>query len=280
MRCRFFLPPPELRPYIRAYLWYHNKTNGRTQPIKFLPSGFPYLIFNLGDPFLVHNQSHPRGRNDGGNQLVGQQESYYLLTPGEEYSHFCIIFQPGGLSRLMGLPVHELLNDAASLGDFTTTTLEEVFDRFREGLLSPGQLLRRVNGWFHQRLLYCRNDYLYVEYTLDHIRQRNGLVSVEELAVLSNTCTRNYRRRFLEITGIAPKKFLLITRLRKILSSLECNEPLPVDWSEIVYRSGYYDQMHFIKEFKKFCGETPSAYLDDYRGSRQLLERYLLSLVD
>lgn len=212
--------------------------------------------------------------------VIGQQDSFYLLSPTSVYSHFCIIFQPTGLNRLLNLPVHELLNDATSLDLVLKEPLKGIVDNYRAGNRSLGQLVQEVDAFFSGKLLQCNPEHSYVEHTIEWIREKKGLVTVTDLAGLSNTCVRNYRRRFLELTGISPKKYILITRLKGILSALEHDEPLKIDWNDIIYNGGYFDQMHFIKEFKRFCGETPTAYLKKYSGSQHSLERYLLSLVD
>ena len=141
-------------------------------------------------------------------------------------------------------------------------------------------LVRLVDVWFCDQLLHLSPDHLFVEHTLHHIREKNGLVTVTELADISNTCVRNYRLRFQDITGMSPKKFIMVTRLKKILHALEYDQPFKINWKDITYQGGYFDQMHFIKEFKRFCGETPTAYLKKHSTSRFSLEQYLLSIVD
>ena len=79
---------------------------------------------------------------------------------------------------------------------------------------------------------------------------------------------------------MSPKKFIMVTRLKKILHALEYDQPFKINWKDITYQGGYFDQMHFIKEFKRFCGKTPTAYLKKHSTSRFSLEQYLLSIVD
>jgi AraC-like DNA-binding protein len=280
MDFRFFEPAPCLQGCISAYIWYQAKGLQRSEPFRFIPSGSPYMVFNLGDPITIHNALYQKGTIEKDDLVIGQQDVFFKLTPGPHLSHLCIVFQPTGLTRLLNIPVHELLNDADSLEYLVKASLQRLVNIHREGKCSLDDVVRRIDAWFCDQLLHHSPDHLFVEYTIRRIREKNGLVTVTELADISNTCVRNYRRRFLEITGISPKKFIMLTRLKKILHALEYDQPLKISWKDITYQAGYFDQMHFIKEFKRFCGETPTAYLKKYSKSRFSLEQYLLSIVD
>ena len=280
MTYKCFHPDRALKPFISAYLWYHTETNGFAEPMKFVPSGVPTIVFNLGDPIKINNRLHSEGLQVEDDLVIGQQDSYYLLTPGEIYSHFCIFFKPSGLTRLLDLPIHEIVNDAARLKDFLRIPVEKLIDGYREGQIGLKQVIKGIDAWLLSLLANNTRGSCFIDYTLKLINQRKGLVSVSELAGHSNTCIRNYRRKFLEKTGLSPKKYILITRWKRILQALETDQPLKINWSDVTYRSGYYDQMHFIKEFKKFSGETPSAYLKKYSNSRDALEQFLLRVID
>jgi AraC-like DNA-binding protein len=75
--------------------------------------------------------------------------------------------------------------------------------------------------------------------------------SLDALISASGWSERQFRRRFQEIVGIGPKVYSRIVRFQRALRAIDQCDPIP---------SGYYDQAHFIREFKSFAGETPSAY--------------------
>ena len=56
-----------------------------------------------------------------------------------------------------------------------------------------------------------------------------------------------------------PKEFLKVIRFQSAVRQIEQQDQ--VDWSAIAYDCGFYDQSHFIADFKKFSGYTPSQYL-------------------
>ena len=59
--------------------------------------------------------------------------------------------------------------------------------------------------------------------------------------------------------GLTPKGFLKIIRFQKAIKEIAASKK--ADWTGIAYDSGYYDQAHFINDFKAFSGYTPEQYL-------------------
>jgi AraC-like DNA-binding protein len=76
------------------------------------------------------------------------------------------------------------------------------------------------------------------------------------MAQHSGLSERYIQKLYLSNIGISPSAFTSVIRFNKSLHLvLNTSEPL----TTIAYDCGYYDQAHFIKEFKKFTGITPFA---------------------
>jgi AraC-like DNA-binding protein len=58
--------------------------------------------------------------------------------------------------------------------------------------------------------------------------------------------------------GISPKRYCRIRRFQQALT--RTGRGRPVDWSQVALDCGYYDQAHFIHEFRSFSGLTPTGY--------------------
>jgi AraC-like DNA-binding protein len=80
---------------------------------------------------------------------------------------------------------------------------------------------------------------------------------ITHYAEQSNYSPRTITRWFVTDIGIGPKKLVRIIRFHKALAGLHSNEE-----SGFYLDYGYYDQSHFIKEFKEFTGLSPEKYLD------------------
>ncbi len=90
-----------------------------------------------------------------------------------------------------------------------------------------------------------------------------GLLNVAQLAYNANMCVRNFERHFTEEVGASPKLFCSVVRFNHALD-LKLRSPTK-DWSSIAFECNYFDQMHLIKDFKRFSGNAPSTFLRQTR---------------
>jgi AraC-like DNA-binding protein len=115
---------------------------------------------------------------------------------------------------------------------------------------------------------------------LDTILASRGMVSVARLARLAGWSPRHLQRVFRERVGVGPKMFCRIVRFKDALHALR-HRPRP-DLLQVALEAGYYDQAHFIHDFDRFYGSSPSTVCRDrgfepmsvfYNTPRPLLHR-------
>jgi AraC-like DNA-binding protein len=92
----------------------------------------------------------------------------------------------------------------------------------------------------------------------DMILRHPNDCSIENIASHANMSIKTFERKFIEQVGISPKLFSRIIRFNTAIA-LKMNNP-ERSWTDIAHGCGYYDQMHFIKDFKLFSGITPTQY--------------------
>jgi AraC-like DNA-binding protein len=86
-----------------------------------------------------------------------------------------------------------------------------------------------------------------------------------ELGVSHGHLDRAFRR----VVGFGPRTLARILRLRRLLAGLDLaglDVHGPVAWTRLAADLGWYDQAHLIRDFKRFTGVTPSAYVAAYRA--------------
>ena len=269
---RFLKPTSFLQQYIKQYIFYDLENQTIPDYLKFIPSGNPFMVFNFGDSFHICNHQHRDGLKEYGSIVVGQQDAYYLLCPGSRLIHFCIIFQPTGFYRLFSKELKDLINRSSSL---ELLVRHELLSRLQEAGSQhpkPQTIAKKLDAYFAQKLTGKTQKHLFVEHSIELIHKKRGIARIKELSDYSNTCERNFRRRFSEIVGISPKKYIQIIRLQNIFRAVHSPSSKMINWSDFSYNLGYYDQMHFIKEFKKFCGESPGNYFAGFDKTEKELE--------
>ena len=85
------------------------------------------------------------------------------------------------------------------------------------------------------------------------------------LAAELNVSHGHLDREFTEIVGLGPRVLSRILRLRALLAAIDVYAP--VDWPGLAAAYGWFDQSHFIRDFRRHTGVTPSAYVQAQRAA-------------
>lgn len=93
---------------------------------------------------------------------------------------------------------------------------------------------------------------------VDHAESERSIRKVEDLAEWSGLTARALQRLFSRYVGVGPKWVIRRYRLHEALDLLAAGQP--VDWPSFALSLGYFDQAHFINDFKALVGRTPAEY--------------------
>lgn len=249
-----------LQPYIKQYWGVENVLlNGKKHIQRIIPSGLPELSLYIGRrPQILGN------KNDFDDNFIlnGHQKGFYDLQVKKELSVFSIVFQPQGLMFFFNFPLNEVYNQSVPLkylnrkfeqNILTQLTDEQSFEK-RVKIIESSLcvMLKEEQNRF---------DFSRFNHAINIINQARGIITIEKLA--SETCLsrKQFERKFSELIGITPKQFLKTIRLQYSLYLKSRNEKLNI--TDLAYEVGYYDQAHFINEFKLQTGFTPKQYFDN-----------------
>jgi AraC-like DNA-binding protein len=230
-----------------------------------LPDGAMGLVINLHE-----DQTRVYDRDDltvcrrfNGCLLAGAQSEHFVIDTAEQVSVAGIQFKPGGGFPFLGMPADELHGQHVSL--------DALWGRFagelRERLLESGSPEEQFDVMEQALLMRLRRPparHPAVEFALREFQcpHRNSTVaSVTEATGFS-------ARRFIEVfrgeVGLTPKLFCRVQRFRRVLRTLAAGR-VP-DWAEIALDCGYFDQPHFIHDFRAFSGLSPAVYAQQRQG--------------
>jgi AraC-like DNA-binding protein len=85
------------------------------------------------------------------------------------------------------------------------------------------------------------------------------ITRVEDVAARFGYTVRSLQRLFSEFVGVSPKWVIKRYRLHEAVERMDAGQP--VQWSRLALELGYFDQTHFIKEFRTFIGRSPGEYV-------------------
>lgn len=169
-----------------------------------------------------------------------------------------IKFTPTGLSHLTNMPLTELQNSFTSASDILPINFNSLTDKLA-CLSTTDRLFSTLDSFLTDNLSRGENpDLTWTESVLKHFRSSMGGMPITDLAKKFHSYPKMLERRFLQYVGLTPKMYARILRFNYSIGlRLRHREE---NYSEIAQRAGYFDQMHYIRDFKTFTGKTPRQF--------------------
>jgi AraC-like DNA-binding protein len=167
-------------------------------------------------------------------------------------------FQAGLMPNLADIHARELVNSMIELpyicGLDGDTIGEALLERNTTGLRIAfiENILRNVE------VFPASSDRIY-DNAIALINARDGLIQVGELARSLNVSNRTLERKFNNFLGFSPKKFIQLVRFQKVIETMRSNTT-PGCLSDIAYKFGYFDQSHYIRDFKQMSDVLPGSF--------------------
>jgi AraC-like DNA-binding protein len=120
----------------------------------------------------------------------------------------------------------------------------------------PQERLNILSGYFLSKLAKKREQDCTIIQATRQIKAQRGIVNIQELAAEFCLSQKQFERRFAAYSAFNPKLYARIVRFESALWDRGSYESL----TEIAYAYGYYDQAHFIHDFKTFSGFSPNKF--------------------
>ncbi len=193
--------------------------------------------------------------------LMGAQITPFKLLVEESHKTVSIIFQPGGLNRVLNIPMTEIFDNGYSAREVVGREIEELLDKSHD-TISLNELDSIVQTYFLRKLSHVKEP-LPIDFALQHLLV-NYNTNIDRIAEMAFMSVRNFERKCKERLGMPAKMYARIARFHKAYKILE-SRPI-ISWPDLTYEVGYYDQTHFIKDFKEFAKLTPTILHKELSG--------------
>lgn len=237
-----FLPHPNLHPFI--YCYWQLKT---TAP---LSDQFNYRVVADGCIDIFFELNNPKE-----NYIMGFCKQYTEFALDNTFNYVGIRFLPTMFPQLFKVNAAELSNRFEHLSTVLPETSTFITDHLHDAL-QPVDIAKIFDQYFLQTLATTNIDddpRLYNAIAL--ILTNCGVVDIEK-DLNTGISQRQLRRLFEFYVGDTAKTFSKVVRFQHILKAKPSAQSLRQN--KLFFDSGYYDQAHFIKEFRNFYGVTPS----------------------
>lgn len=244
-----YIPCVALRPYVRSLAV---SEAAEEATYKVLPGTGLVMGFQYKGKLAYHNGKQHIPLAGAG--VTGLMDSYRVFTNSADTGSVLVFFTETGAAPFFKVPLHEIFGHSLSLEHFMLRTELLVLEEQLGAARSNNERVGVIEKFLLSRLNPNHADPL-VAAAVTLIQQRRGNIRVTALANELFISQSAFERRFRKAVGATPKKFAAIVRMKNVLNNLT-NVPI----AHAGYQAGFYDQAHFIKEFKTFTGTTPDKY--------------------
>jgi AraC-like DNA-binding protein len=175
----------------------------------------------------------------------------------DELDVFTIQFRPAGFHRLFHVPMDALADQAYDARSVIGPGLAELEQRLGDALTLE-ERTRIAGDFLLQRLseIGCPDR---VSGVANRILVERGAMGVGDAAAKAGLSVRQFERRFCRQVGVAPKLYARIVRFNAALEAKA--SAARRQWTDIAHEVGYFDQMHMIRDFEDFAGESPTTFM-------------------
>jgi AraC-like DNA-binding protein len=246
--------------------WTHEATYAADTIQSIPPDGCVELIFNFGSPYLLLTATPPRPLPSA--VMVGfQKRTIPIRVDGTVKVVAARLFAWGALALLqdeMSTPS----GTVTALGTAWDTLVQRLRDEVAQGRYEEAS--STLQDFLIQKALSRTYDAKLVRTAAKLLYHTKGQCRIEELADYCHASVRQLQRGFQRVVGASPKFFARTLRFEQAQRRLMMDPQS--DLTELAYQCGYFDQAHFIKDFKSFTGKTPSEYARDMRQLQDALQ--------
>lgn len=247
---------PKVSPLVKYILFNHSlDSKGRTSVISYANNNICLGIVQ-GKKLNRKETGEITGTESSGisSYLSGMYLTPHCFLNQGVLDEICIDFSPLGFYQFSRMPVETYIFDGDPLREILGAQATHFFERIFEiadiqerGILIEELLLKKMDTYADP----------FLEEALTCIHQRNGQISLVALTRQLNCSENKLLRAFKRHFDITPKEYIRIVRFRHSLHYLKTDTKEAL--TDIAYRSGYYDQSHFIREYHFFTHSSPKC---------------------
>lgn len=251
-----FMPHPALTPWVQCYWVMRQQLPLQAGDAKILyPDGGSSLSFKID----------PDGSIDTTFINLQARHSFHLTGQQDVFS---VRFYPGGAFGLLSQAASQQTDGTFDISDLGINTLQDIQQQLSRSE-HPLTRLSYIERWLLRQLSRVNTTADLIQRSLTLMQQQ--ALSVPALSAAVNLSRRQFERKFLLQTGLTPGQLKILLRVRQARQIIT-QQPLQ-SLTSIALNCGFYDQAHFIHQFKQITGQTPGSY-QKRKQTEQMSQKY------
>ncbi len=263
MNYQTYEPHTDLSYFVKCYWTLEAEQSSASEKQRIVPDGCMEMIFHYGDLYKQYLNNHscvvqPRCF------VFGQITTPLDIEPTGTTGIFAVRFHPDGFLPFAKRPLKEMENKAVAISEL----FGENGDALSNCIVKSISVKERIHIIETFLLHHLQSQQAFDQLaraSIEALLQSKGQVNVEVLAEQLNVNRRQLERRFSSLIGMSPKQLSKIIRLQSAFQLMTQKQYTSL--TALAYETGYFDQAHFIKDFKEFTGVSPK---DFYAGNLRM----------
>ncbi|MBL7776103.1 MAG: AraC family transcriptional regulator [Saprospiraceae bacterium] len=252
-------PCPPLDQFIEYFFLYENLYTDHLRE-RLLPDGHIELVIDLREStnFWCAGAAFDRLQTVRSGWLSGLHRRFITIEAAQGASMLVVRFRPGRIGAFLTMPAAEIAGQVVPLD----LLWGSAFRTLRQQLLDspePAAKFAHIEAFFLKKWQPEKGFQPVVDFALSRLLESDTGAGIAALVEKTGYSHKHFVALFNKHIGVSPKVFSRILKFQQAVRDLQATrEP---DWAQLSFSCGYYDQAHFIHEFRSFSGYTPSFYL-------------------
>jgi AraC-like DNA-binding protein len=253
---RQYQPSPLLAGYIECYWALHASDDFIQTPDRLIPGGRVEMMFSFAKPIAwLISEDSTGGINMQDSFLMGQRNKIYYAKSSGKTDMVGVRFRPGGLAAFTNMPVSLLLNSVVPAEFiFGNTVKNWAAMLYEQG--GDDARIQVLDTLLQNAIKHSSGERPLMNHAIDALRNGSEAASITTICDETGMYYKKLERLFLKNIGYTPKYYHKILRFNKAIRLMETKDSL----TDICYECNYFDQSHFIRDFKQLAGSTPGRF--------------------
>jgi len=259
MITKLYIPSHPLNQFIVSF-FYYTGYNPEHSVDRLLPDGNVQIIFDLTDypKYIYDNNTLKEIQSCKNVWFSGFRIEPITIPSGKESEMIIVYFHKGKASPFLSEPMHALTNYVV---DAELVLKNDILD-LREQLKEAKKIEQKfflLEKNFLKFYMKSLKENPFIDYMISKIISKPNQISLKEISGKVGYSQKHIIKIFKDDVGVTPKEFLKVIRFQKTIQEIE--QQKNINWASLASDCGFYDQSHFIADFKTFSGFTPAEYV-------------------
>ena len=258
MQYHEFPVPEPLKGYVQTMWAMESESDTEQYPRSLImPDGIVEAIFHYKEPFHYY-QENKKYKQDA-LIAVSMMKKYMEIESDGATGFIAVRFFPWGAYHFFDTPISSFVDQTINAEQLWPGDPERLISSLRDAATLESRV-EIIIVFLLEKLRLHQKEEAGTDNVIRLIREYKGTLSIEQVAERTGINLKQLERKFSSLLGTTPKVFSRVCRFLDICHHLHQHKGKSL--TALAYECGYFDQSHFINDFKSFSGFTPKEFFE------------------